>query len=345
MIHMNFARGLRASSLSQSLCVFATVASRGSVPDPSNHLQPLGTTRLGVRMDLTIRNSTTFLLLHPFQESERIKDHSAVHYKAFLIGFVFCTCLGFPVDSDGKETAFNSGDPGWISGSGRSPGEGNGTHSSTLAWKIPWTEEPGRLQSIGLLKSDMTERRHFLFSLSHIGEGNGNPLPCSCLENPRDGGAWWAAIYGVAQGRTRLKWLGSSSSSNWHSGRVFVFYCFCVPQFGCLTHPTWGSSSEDCPRATGVPLHADGQECLGTSLSQALNQQRVRKCTRPGPLDNSRRNWCSRTPLPIRVKPILWAFCLRLHFYLLLSLSITWEHFLNKSLIDKSFFQHMPRRP
>ena len=77
-------------------------------------------------MGLTIRNSTTFLLLHPFQESERIKDHSAAHHKAFLIGFVFCTCLGFPVDSDGKETAFNSGDPGWISGSGRSPGEGNG---------------------------------------------------------------------------------------------------------------------------------------------------------------------------------------------------------------------------
>ena len=61
--------------------------------------------------------------------------------------------------------------------------------------------------------SDMTERLHFHFSLSCIGEGNGNPLQCSCLENPRDGGAWWAAVYGVAQSRTRLKWLSSSSST------------------------------------------------------------------------------------------------------------------------------------
>ena len=115
-------------------------------------------------------------------------------------------------------------------------------HSSTLAWKIPWMEEPGRLQSMGSLRvrhnwatslslftfmhwrrkwqptpmflpwesqgwgilvgcrlwshpeSDMTERLYFHFSLSCIGEGNGNPLQCSCLENPRDGGAWWAAI-------------------------------------------------------------------------------------------------------------------------------------------------------
>ena len=66
-------------------------------------------------------------------------------------------------------------------------------HSSTLAWKIPWTAEPG-----GLWSMDTTERRHFDFSLSCIGEGNGNPLQCSCLENPRDRGAWWAAVYGVA---------------------------------------------------------------------------------------------------------------------------------------------------
>ena len=85
-------------------------------------------------------------------------------------------------------------------------------HSSTLAWKIPWMEEPGRLQSMGLLRvgHDWAMRLHFHFSLSCIGEGNGNPLQYSCLENPRDGGAWWAAIYGVAQSRTRLKWLHSS---------------------------------------------------------------------------------------------------------------------------------------
>ena len=62
-------------------------------------------------------------------------------------------------------------------------------HSSTLAWKIPWTEEPGRLQSMGLLESDTTERLLFYFSLSCIGEGNGNPLQYSCLENPVDRGA------------------------------------------------------------------------------------------------------------------------------------------------------------
>ena len=86
-------------------------------------------------------------------------------------------------------------------------------HSSTFAWKIPWMEEPGGLQSMGSLQSDTTERLHFHFSLSCIGEGNDNPLQCSCLENPRDGESWWAAVYGVAQSRTRLKRLSSSSSS------------------------------------------------------------------------------------------------------------------------------------
>ena len=77
-------------------------------------------------------------------------------------------------------------------------------YSSTLAWKIPWTEEPGGLQSMrcGRVRP---ERLHFHFSLSHTGEGNGNPLQCSCLENPGDRGAWWAAVYGVAHSWTRLK--------------------------------------------------------------------------------------------------------------------------------------------
>ena len=60
----------------------------------------------------------------------------------------------------------------------------------------------------------MTERLHFHFSFSCTGEGSGNPLQCSCLENPRDGGARWAAVYGVAQRRTQLKRLSSSSSSS-----------------------------------------------------------------------------------------------------------------------------------
>ena len=73
------------------------------------------------------------------------------------------------------------------------PGKSHGWRS--LVGCSPWGRE----------ESDMTERLHFHFSLSCIGEGNGNPLQCSCLENPKDGGAWWAAIYGVAQSRTRLK--------------------------------------------------------------------------------------------------------------------------------------------
>ena len=79
------------------------------------------------------------------------------------------------------------------------PGKSHGRRS--LVGCSPW----------GCQESDRAERLHFHFSLSCIGEGNGNPLQCSCLENPRDGGAWWAAVYGVAQGRTRLKPLDSSS--------------------------------------------------------------------------------------------------------------------------------------
>ena len=93
------------------------------------------------------------------------------------------------------------------------------------AWKIPWTEERGRLQSMGLLESDTTERLHFHFSPSCTGEGNGNPLQCSCLENPRDSGAWWAAVYGVAQSRTRLKRLSSSSGNGTRALGHYAILC------------------------------------------------------------------------------------------------------------------------
>ena len=82
------------------------------------------------------------------------------------------------------------------------PGKSHGRRS--LVGCSPW----------GRWGSDTTERLYFHFSLSCIGEGNGNPLQCSCLENPRFRGAWWAAVYGVAQSRTWLKWLSSSSSSS-----------------------------------------------------------------------------------------------------------------------------------
>ena len=75
-------------------------------------------------------------------------------------------------------------------------------------------KEPCILMNPGHWGSDMTERLHFHFLLSCIGERNGNPLQYSCLEDPRDGGDWWAAVYGVSQSWTRLKWLSSSSSSN-----------------------------------------------------------------------------------------------------------------------------------
>ena len=99
-------------------------------------------------------------------------------------------------------------------------------HHSRNSWRRQWKPTPVLLpgkshgwRSLvgyspwGIEESDRTERLHFHFSLSCIGEGNGNPLQCSCLENPRDGGAWWAAVYVVAQSRTQLKQLSSSSSS------------------------------------------------------------------------------------------------------------------------------------
>ena len=141
-------------------------------------------------------------------------------------------------------------------------GIGEGYHSSILAWKLPWTEEPSGLQSMGSLRvghdwvtslslftfmhwrrkwqptpvflpgdsqgrgslvgcrlwgreeSDTTKRLHFHF---HALEKEMATHSCPCLENPRDGEAWWAAVYGVTQSRTRLKWLSSSSSSDRNS--------------------------------------------------------------------------------------------------------------------------------
>ena len=79
---------------------------------------------------------------------------------------------------------------------------------------------------------DMTERLHFHFSLSCIEEGHGNPLQCSCLENPRDRGTWWAAVYGITQRRTRLKQL-SSSSSSMESRKMILMNLFAEQQWRC----------------------------------------------------------------------------------------------------------------
>ena len=99
------------------------------------------------------------------------------------------------------------------------PGKSHGRRS--LVGCSPWCPE----------ELDTTEWLHFHFSLSCIGEGNGNPLHCSCLENPKDGGVWWAAVYGVAQSRTQLKWLSSNSSSI----MIFVLQHFIVFHEICLT--------------------------------------------------------------------------------------------------------------
>ena len=122
---------------------------------------------------------------------------------SFFVGFHLCT-----LDKISSDTTFINILLSSI------PEKAMAPHSSTLAWRIPWMEEPGGLQPRGRWGSDTIERLHFHFSLSCIGEGNGNPLHCSCLENPRNGRAWWAAVYGVAQSWTRLKWLSSSVSSH-----------------------------------------------------------------------------------------------------------------------------------
>ena len=142
----------------------------------------------------------------------------------------------FLYGSAGKESACNTGDLGSIPGLRRSPGEGKGYPlqysglENFMDCIVQGREGNGKPTPVllpgkshgwrslvgcspwGCYESDRTERLHFHFSLSGIGGRNGSPLQCYCLENPRDRGAWWAAVYGVAQSRTRLKQLSSSSS-------------------------------------------------------------------------------------------------------------------------------------
>ena len=134
------------------------------------------------------------------------------------------------------------------------------THSSTLAWKIPWAEEPGRLQSMGSLRVGQDWATSLSLSLSSIGEGNGNPLQCSCLENPRGRGAWWAAIYGVAQSRTWLKQFSSSSSSLFLDLQIIGWWYWVL--FGDIKHferycrvtPPIGKTPEESSGKTGKIL-------------------------------------------------------------------------------------------
>ena len=142
----------------------------------------------------------------------------------FCVLFLWWSMLSFLYSSvsytQGQLLGLHLGDPSaqlqrrqWHPTAGLLPRKSHGRRS--LKGCSPW----------GCWRSDTTEQLHFHFSLSCIGEGNGNPLQCSCLENPRDGGAWWAAVFRVAQSRTRLKWLSSSSSAQLNALPLLKFCC------------------------------------------------------------------------------------------------------------------------
>ena len=123
------------------------------------------------------------------------------------------------------------------------PGKSHGRRS--LVGYSPW----------GRWESDTTERLHFDFSLLCIGEGNGNPLQYSCLENPRDGGAWWAAVYGVAQSQTRLKQLSSCSSKHWDAYFFDLVFMFSLDTYPGLELLIWSIFS--ILRKLDIAFHCD----------------------------------------------------------------------------------------
>ena len=140
-----------------------------------------------------------------FLEIAILKEHAYVKQKCFILKDSQIN-LGFLVASSiCIKRSVEIWLPGYLNLARRStpvllPGKSHGRRS--LVGRSPWGRE----------ELDTTERLHSHFSLSCIGEGNGNPLQCSCLENPRGGGAWWAAVYGVARSRTRLSDLAASAA-------------------------------------------------------------------------------------------------------------------------------------
>ena len=173
--------------------------------------------------------------------------------RALTSGALFGRCIFALVEQPRRQ---------WHAASVLLPGKFHGWRS--LEGCSPW----------GRWGSDTTERLHFHFSLSCIGERNGNPLQCSCMENPRDGGAWWAAVYGVVQSRTRLKRLSSSRAAKVWGAAGSV---------GALpgSRPTPTTQGEEASAGAGRPGES---VCRGSWC--------------PGPSERVRRVWLSVTPDP-----------------------------------------------
>ena len=153
------------------------------------------------------------------------------------------------------------------------------THSSTLAWRIPWAEEPGRLQSMRLLRVGHDWASSLKFSLSCIGEGNGNPLQCSCLENPGVGGASWAAVYRVTQSRTRMKW----AACTFHI-QAFSNYILQMNHLGILLKcKFWLSGSVLGPENLHSSKLPDGANAAGLQATLCITslkkEKRKRSCS------------------------------------------------------------------
>ena len=167
------------------------------------------------------------------------------------------------------------------------------THSSILAWRILWTEEPGGLLSMGSHSGTWLK---WLSMHACTGEGNGNPLQCSCLENPRDGGAWWAAVYGVAQSRTRLKRLSSSSSSNLYpvSFVIFLLYFTTLNKLGASA-TIFSSKTELCFPESPF-LQGFGLEFINERNSQEICKVKMKQ--------NKRSTVAFPTCLPLKIEII-----------------------------------------
>ena len=135
-------------------------------------------------------------------------------------------------------------------------------HSSVLAWKSHGWRSLVGCSPWGHKESDTTERLHFPFSLSCIGEGNGTPLQCSCLEHPRDGGAWWAAVHGVAQGWTRLSDSAAAAAADY----IATLSVFTLRGSFCIS----SVQSLSCVRLFATPWTAERQAFLSITNSRSL---------------------------------------------------------------------------